>query len=187
MRLNGVLLLSWFARTNPFIEAYPEAGEITMYCSSCGTALQIGLKYCNRCGNRIYAIDESVEANQPIIKTDKVVDHLATVICFVAIFGFGALALIVTQLIKSGHLGEAMGFTGLILVTILFIAWLLVRQISGVLNFNRKVNGQPGDSRTVNSLRDTQPQPLEASGDVLSVTEHTTRNFEALYPERDAQ
>jgi hypothetical protein len=119
-----------------------------MFCSSCGNDVQAGLKYCNRCGNRLSSADDALDQLKPVVKTDKVVDHLATV--------FG-------------------------------VSWLLVRQIAGALNFNRQLQSWSADRNAPVATRDTQPQQLEATGAGISVTEQTTRYFEAVYTERNPQ
>ena len=144
-----------------------------MYCSGCGSAMVQGMKFCNRCGTKIIDASEQTKA---VVKTDKVIDHLATVICFVAIFGFIATFLIVENLVKSNaNLGAIATFMLMLLATIFGISWLLVRQIAGVLDFNRQLKLSE-ESRSM-LVRDTQPQQLEAPQQMISVTEETTRNF----------
>lgn len=144
-----------------------------MYCSGCGNSLAQGLKYCNRCGAKTV---DATEQSKPIVKADKVVEQLATVICFVAIAGFIATFIIVENLLKSNaSLGATAAFMFMLLATIFGISWLLIRQIAGVLDFNRQLKLQEQAKSIL--VRDTQPQQLEAPADLISVTEQTTRNF----------
>ena len=144
-----------------------------MYCSGCGNAIAQGLKYCNRCGAKTI---DATEQSKPVVKTDKVIDHLATVICFVAIAGFISTFIIVENLLKSNaSLGATAAFMFMLLATIFGISWLLIRQIAGVLDFNRQMKLQEQAKNVL--VRDTQPQQLEAPADLISVTEQTTRNF----------
>src|SRR5262245_40434567 len=99
-----------------------------MYCSGCGNAMTPGTKYCNRCGTKT---NDATEQNKSAVKTDKVVDHLATVICFVAISGFIATFIIVENLLKSNAgLGATAAFMLMLLATIFGISWLLIKQIA---------------------------------------------------------
>lgn len=147
-----------------------------MYCSGCGNALAQGMKYCNRCGAKT---TDATEQSKPVVKTDKVVEHLATVICFVAIAGFIATFIIVENLLKSNAgLGATAAFLFMLLAAIFGISWLLIRQIAKVLDFNRQLKLQE-QAKSV-SVRDTQPQQIEAPAELISVTEQTTRNFTSV-------
>ena len=144
-----------------------------MYCSGCGNALAQGLKYCNRCGAKTV---DATEQSKPVVKTDKVVENLATVICFVAISGFIATFIIVENLLKSNAgLGATAAFMLMLLATILEISWLLIKQIAKAQDFNRHLKLQEQAKSIV--VLDTQPQQLEAPAEMISVTEQTTRNF----------
>ncbi len=153
-----------------------------MYCSGCGNALPQGLRYCNRCGARVVDVTDD---GKPVVKTDKVVDHLATVICFVAIFGFGAAFLIVKSLLSAGTNTSAIATILLfILATIFGLSWLLIRQISESLKYSRQQ--LPEREPAPIHVRNTQPQQLEAAPEMISVTENTTRNFNPVYKERES-
>lgn len=144
-----------------------------MYCSGCGNAIAQGMNYCYRCGTKTI---DTTEQRKPSGKTDKVIEQLATVICFVAIAGFIATFIIVENLLKSNaSLGATAAFMFMLLATIFGISWLLIRQIAGALNFNRQLKLQEQAKSVL--VRDTQPQQLEAPAELISVSEQTTRNF----------
>ncbi|MEW6129102.1 MAG: hypothetical protein AB1757_18835 [Acidobacteriota bacterium] len=152
-----------------------------MYCSTCGNRLIQGLKYCNQCGAKIENNPEDKSSGN----TDKIVGRLSFAMIWVALFGFIATFLVVENLVKTGSpAGMLASVLFFLLGTVFGISYLLIREISKTLEFNRQMILRARDKPV--AVRDTAPQQIEAPKEVISVTENTTRNFEPAYGEKNS-
>lgn len=150
-----------------------------MYCSSCGTETTEGLKYCKRCGvNLKSSADAPAQKKFPLVLT----------IAFLALMGFVlSIGMIAPFAVVSETLGRGVSIDSLLPLLILIpcvafgvivlLVWLLLHLIK--MYHQSGGSTQPDEARQA-SIRNYTPaqiaEPPEAMG---SVTEHTTRNFEA--------
>jgi hypothetical protein len=151
-----------------------------MYCSFCSAEITPGLKYCKRCGANL-----SSNADAPSQKKFP----LALTLAFLALMGFVlTIGMIAPFAIASETMSRGINVDSLmpILVLIPLIAfgavgllvWLLLRLI--------KVYQQSGSSTQLIEPRrdpsvDYTPARIAAPPEkIVSVTEHTTRNFDSI-------
>ena len=151
-----------------------------MYCSFCSAEITPGLKYCKRCGANL-----SSNADAPPQKKFP----LALTLAFLALMGFVlTIGMIAPFAIASETTSRGINIDSLmpLLMLIPLIAfgavglliWLLLRLI--------KVYQQSGSStRLVEPRRDPSadytPARIAAPPEkIVSVTEHTTRNFDSI-------
>lgn len=157
-----------------------------MYCPSCGTESTTELSYCNRCGANLKPI-----SNQSGVRPAKLVGAawaISMAVALVTLGGFGMIFGLVMALITNG-LNLSVGGIVLIffaLLVILTIAWLLVRQLSRVLDMPQ-VTGDAIESKKPQLSEKPMPQIGALREPVSSVTEHTTRAFEPVHKERKTQ
>jgi hypothetical protein len=105
-----------------------------MYCPSCGTELTPELSYCNRCGANLKPI--SNQSGVPPAKLVGAAWAISMAVALVTLGGFGMIFALVMALVTRG-INLSAGGMGLIFTSsliILTIDWLLVRQLSRVLN-----------------------------------------------------
>jgi hypothetical protein len=155
-----------------------------MYCPSCGAEVTQELSYCNRCGANLKPI-----SNQSGVRPAKLVGvawAISMAVALVTLGGFGMIFGLVMALITKG-LNLSVGGLVLIffsLLVILAIAWLLVRQLSRVLDMPQLT----GDAIQSNKP-ELSEKPMQQIGALCepasSVTEHTTRTFEPVHRERE--
>ena len=105
-----------------------------MYCPSCGTELTPELSYCNRCGANLKPILN--QSGAPPTKLIGAAWAISMAVALVTLGGFGMIFGLVMALITRGL---SLSAEGMVLIffsslVILAIDWLLVRQLSRVLN-----------------------------------------------------
>jgi hypothetical protein len=157
-----------------------------MYCPSCGTELASELSYCNRCGANVKPI--SSQSGVPPRKLVGVAWAISIAVALITLGGFGMIFTLVMALIARGISLSSSGmfWISFSLLVILAIDWLLVRQLSRVLDMPQLPAdaAQPKKSKLSQEPKrqiDAPPEP------VSSVTEHTTRAFEPIHRERNTQ
>ena len=155
-----------------------------MYCPSCGTELTPELSYCNRCGANLKPI-----SNQSGVPPTKVIGAawaISMAVALVTLGGFGMIFGLVMALITRGL---SLSAEGMVLIffsslVILAIDWLLVRQLSRVLNVPQLSSDATQAKKP--KLTEQAVRQIDAPREpVSSVTEHTTRTFEPIHRERD--
>ena len=155
-----------------------------MYCPSCGVAVTPGSSYCNYCGDDLSGAKRDSIIKSPEVRPGTLV--AAMVIAFV--FGLVAITILMGMMKSVLHLE-----LGLILAFSL-LSFLIMISLEGVfirLLFRRKRGaGEAGDTVL---LKGQATRELDAAqGRVLpepmsSVTEHTTRAFDPMYPKRTSK
>ena|SRR5687768_6236154 len=157
-----------------------------MYCRSCGTELTSELSYCNRCGANLRPVPN--QSGAPPAKLVGAAWAISMAVALVTLGGFGMIFGLVMTLITRGiNLSPSgMFWISFSLLVILAIDWLLIRQLSRVLDMPRlSANG------TQTKEADLNEKPMQEIGaprePVSSVTEHTTRTFEPINRERETQ
>ena len=157
-----------------------------MYCPSCGSELTTELSYCNRCGANLKPI-----SNQSGVAPTKLVGAawaISMAVALVTLGGFGMIFGLVMALITRGiNLSPSgMFWISFSLLVILAIDWLLLRQLSRVLDmpqFSADAT-QPKKPKLSGKPMQQIDEPREPAS---SVTEHTTRTFEPIQRERETQ
>ncbi len=146
-----------------------------MFCSGCGTQIQEGLNYCNRCGNRV-----------PKGETASAAEHLAASVGYVGGFGLIGFIFVILIMVKSGVAPDVLTKISFIYLSALFgICFLLIRQSNS--GNRRNVNRvdvpaveQASYLRPVTTAQLEEPKDLG----IGTVTEHTTRALEEVTVER---
>ena len=155
-----------------------------MYCSSCGVAVTPGLSYCNYCGEKL-----SGAKSDRIIKSPEVrPETLVAAMVFTFVFGLGAITVLMGVMKAVLHLevGLILAFTLLSFLIMLSLEGVIIR-----LLFRRKRGAEEAGDTVL--LKGQATRELDAAqARVLpepmpSVTEHTTRAFDPIYPERTSK
>ena len=152
-----------------------------MYCSSCGVAVTTGLSYCNYCGEKLSGAKSVSIIKSPEVRPESLVGAMV----FTFVFGLGAITVLmgVMKAVLHLELGQILAFTLLSFLIMLSLEGvfirLLLRRKRGAEEAGDTVllKGQATRALDVAQSRGL-PQPTP------SVTEHTTRAFEPIYPER---
>jgi len=154
-----------------------------MYCPHCGAESTQGLKYCKRCGTSLSASTDASPKKFPTSLTTLFV----LLVGGVTLVGFVAPLGAASTLTKDFSTGDVMVLVfGSWAVTLLFDAmliWLLLR----LMKVSHQFTGATQRQRALPEER--IPVPIVSlSEPPESVTEHTTRNFEASrYREEEAR
>jgi len=140
-----------------------------MYCSGCGTLINQGLNYCNRCGEKVdkLAVREKSSA----------MAFLSVATGFVGLGGLGLTVGLVAILLKHGVVPEAVVILAIaFLLTVFGMTFFMLRQISQMSNilppFKEKSVTAPQLNSPHRAQLEEPPQPAR------SVTENTTRTLE---------
>jgi hypothetical protein len=155
-----------------------------MYCSSCGVAVATGLSYCNYCGEKLSGSKRDSVIKSPDVKPETLIASMV----FTFVFGLGAITILMGVMKAVLHLetGQLLFFALLCFLIMLLLEGVIIR-----LLFRRKhdreeagdperLKGQPTRELDAAQVRGL-PEPMS------SVTEHTTRAFDPIYPERRAK
>jgi hypothetical protein len=150
-----------------------------MFCPSCGSE-NTGLPYCNRCGANLSALTTPTQVLQVNLTKPAVILTAALVVFTLG--GFGALisgALALAQILRGNDSFMAVIFFGMIVI--LTVDVFLARQLSKIISASLSSSNQPKTVRTdnVNRLPPQVQHPIGARLSAASVTENTTRFFEA--------
>lgn len=144
-----------------------------MYCSSCGTAMTQGLNYCNRCGANLVPV-----SNAPVSKLVALVWSIPLAMALITLGGLGMLFYIGLELTRRGADASPTGALLMLvdLLAVLIIDWMLIRQLSRVIDICRPQREVTNGSRL--ELNSKHPEQIEAQREPTFVTEDTTRTFE---------
>ena len=158
-----------------------------MYCQTCGTEIQPGLNFCNRCGAPANGPGAPAHELVPV-DVSGAVRWISLTVLLTMILGIGVLFIAVAGLASSGALrGGAVPFITFVgLLAILFTELSLIRVLSRLLSAAKgRAALAPAGKPGARELRQPAPQyvvpppPHSYRGPVPSVTEHTTRTFDA--------
>lgn len=157
-----------------------------MYCPSCGAEILQEMSYCNRCGASL-----KPALNQVAVPPTRMVGAAWAISSAVALITLGGFALIfglvmalITRGIRLAEGGLAMIFCAL--MVILIIDWLLIRQLTRLIGMPQASS----DSDKVEKRKMIEKPALlldKPRVPASSVTDHTTRTFEASYRDRDTR
>ena len=155
-----------------------------MYCSSCGVVVTAGLSYCNYCGEKLSGAKSVSIIKSPEVKPESLLGAMV----FTFVFGLGAITVLVGVMKAVLELE-----TGLILFFAL-LSFLIMLSLEGViirLLFRRQHAAEEAGSAA--PLKGQATRELDAAQaralpePMPSVTEHTTRAFDPVYPERTSK
>jgi hypothetical protein len=119
-----------------------------MYCSACGSEVQEGLRYCNRCGANLAA--ESVAPPRLF----SIIMALAAAAALIGIIGLTAIFFFVIELMGRGNIPTgtiviAIGFT----LAVFGIEALLIRQLSRALGVYLKSGAATTEKSKLNKAQ----------------------------------
>ncbi|HEX8247429.1 MAG TPA: hypothetical protein VF599_04535 [Pyrinomonadaceae bacterium] len=108
-----------------------------MYCAACGSEVQEGLRYCNRCGANLAA----PEANAPP-KLVRIITMLTAAVVLVGIGGLMAIFFFAIEFMSRGNIpAETVVFLLFFTLVVFGINALLIRQLSRALGVYLKTGG----------------------------------------------
>ena len=168
-----------------------------MNCPLCGAMNTAGLRYCTRCGGSLMqgaagADFERVRQTehgwdiQKIESPGMTGKRLAGIFWAVAVFGLVSLAVLFGIAVPLTIFHAPKEVTVPLYMfgpaAVVLIAWMMIQQVSRLVTLvenESRASRQPPRAATTDPPQIAAPPPA-----FRSVTEHTTRNFEAAY--RDA-
>ena len=151
-----------------------------MYCQSCGTALAMQMKYCNRCGAHLVTTKE----DDTVKLFEKRMDSEMEGLFWITVLGL-ALILGGMALMKEVQLSESLIVAYMILSSAAFIAYfgLGVWQVRRLNRSSKEASGSVQlEEQDTNELNPAKGWPKLEAGS--SVTEHTTRGLERVPRDR---
>jgi hypothetical protein len=166
-----------------------------MYCQTCGTEIQPGLNYCNRCGAAVNSSPSSPATRQETALVDitSPVRTLGATITLTTLLGFMILFFSLSGLASAERPlpQELLGILSVAgLLMILIIDVMLIRILSRLVQLPVAAPALQTQSKRTESRELHTPQAqqtyMPASTDplpVASVTDHTTRTFHPIYKE----
>ncbi|HLL75003.1 MAG TPA: hypothetical protein VK421_07030 [Pyrinomonadaceae bacterium] len=162
-----------------------------MYCQSCGTEIQPGLNYCNRCGAQVTGLAQAEDERVVFLPTDLTspVRWIAATICLTMILGFVILFTAIGGLARSGVPTDPLVIIAGLGLTGIFVTELtLIRMMSRLLFEAREQGRLPAAKKSkAGGLRPAPArqlaEPALTTGPVHSVTDHTTRTLGRAYRE----
>src|SRR5688572_26633027 len=149
-----------------------------MYCSACGTKLQLDLNYCNRCGQRV----------GPDTEKSSLAESLSSSLGYVGSAGFIAYIFVVIALVKNGVPGNQVIFITAFYFAALFgICFLILRQtqlFSGKSETARRP--RPKEEDVTPYIKPVTTAQLEEASEagIGSVVENTTRTLDEVRVDR---
>ena len=155
-----------------------------MYCSSCGVAVTPGLSYCNFCGEKLSTAKSNSTIKSPEVRPETLVGAMV----FAFVFGLGAITVLmgVMKAVLHFDYGPIVAFTLLSFLIMLSLEGVFIRLLL------RRKRGAEEASDTLLLKGQATREPDAAQTRVLpepmpSVTEHTTRAFDPIYPQRTSK
>jgi hypothetical protein len=154
-----------------------------MYCSSCGVSVAQGLSYCNYCGAKLTGEkgDNAIKSSE--VKPESLVWSMVVVL----VFGFVAIVFLMMAMKMVGlNVGQILAFTILSFLMMLLVEgvfiWQLLRRKRGAEETGDTALAKQHATKELDVAQArVLPEPMP------SVTEHTTRAFEPIYPERKSK
>ena len=144
-----------------------------MFCSGCGSQIQSGLNYCNRCGRRVNE-DESKTAAS-------IAESMASSLGYIGGFGFLGYIFVALVLVKNGVTPNYLvPITFFYFASLFGICFMILKQTE-LFRGNRTPRGEPSFREDPPYLRPvTTAQLLESYDSPASVTDHTTRTLDEV-------
>ncbi len=145
-----------------------------MFCANCGNQINVGLNYCNRCGIQISKADS--ETQKSITKS------FSEVFGAIGVFGLTGFIFVVLVLVKNGVSEKALILISFFYLAVLFgICFLVIQHIKSLSGKSAAEKKDIQDYLPPNQISAKNTVQLEEHFEpAISVTEHTTRNFEKV-------
>jgi hypothetical protein len=149
-----------------------------MFCPHCGTESIPGYKYCKRCGVNFAAPAEQSSKQRPVKQTGAAwAVALATVA--ITLGGLGIVFGTAASLLEPALIGQ---LTPIILTILVFGSLTVFGAVALLIRlFTRLMTGAKDAPTQAEIPVYTQARLSEPPASIPSVTENTTRNFEARY------
>ena len=149
-----------------------------MYCSSCGVAVAKGVSFCNYCGERLASTETGLEFRE--VRPGLIVSAMAGVF----VLGLPAIVFLIFMLNAvrlDPQQSMAFAWVTLLLLVALEVVFLmlLLRQRS-----RKDETGQRDQFKGSQTNKLEMKHPAALAEPLASVTEHTTRAFDAVPRER---
>lgn len=143
-----------------------------MYCERCGKQIDDTLNFCNSCGAQLKKDGESGKS---------IVSSLTNALISIAVVGLGVLVGLIAILLDKIEKSEAIFAFATVYLLILFaICYLIMRQISKLIDSDLVSRKAPDESRPVVQLPPRSTNQLEEFREPASVTDHTTRTLDPI-------
>jgi hypothetical protein len=142
-----------------------------MYCESCGKKIDESLNYCNGCGASIRTEARSQKS---------LAAFLIAGLTAITISGFLLLAILLAVLVDrvTPRIEPLFAFGAVFLFVLFGIAFLIIRQVSRVIDHELKTRDIPKrKSEPMVQLPPKSTNPLDEFREPASVTDHTTRTL----------
>ena len=166
-----------------------------MYCQTCGTEIQTGLNYCNRCGAAVNS-SPAARAETTVADLKSPVRTLGGTVTMTTVFGLAILFFALGGLAGAERPLPAplLGILGVVgLLIILVIDVMLIRILSRLITLpvappTLQIQSERSEARELNAPRAQAYVPASADpSPASSVTEHTTRTLHPAYQEPRAR
>ena len=145
-----------------------------MYCKSCGSEVQEGLRYCNRCGANLAAETEAPP------KLFAIVIILALAVLLVGIVGLAAVFFFAIELMGRGSIPlETVVFVIIFALVVFGIEALLIKQLSRVLGIYLKQPAAPKKDKSSKQITEAQQNFIAPDSPHTTASEQETRRFES--------
>ncbi|HVG28620.1 MAG TPA: hypothetical protein VM864_02770 [Pyrinomonadaceae bacterium] len=158
-----------------------------MYCQTCGTEIQPGLNYCNRCGSLVNGA-MAHETPVPVDLTGPV-RWVSVTVGVTFLVGLSIIFAAIGGIASWGFNKDAVIFIALFgMVTLFGVEISLIRLLSRLLGVTKERGGLRQLKRKhEKEIAPPQPQYIQPAGayaaSQTSVTDHTTRTFTPAYRE----
>ena len=149
-----------------------------MYCSTCGVAVPDSLSYCNHCGARL-----STSNSDKVAPREVRPELLVSAMAGTFILGIPVITVLlgVLKTALGLELGQILAFAVLCFLMLLSLEGVFV-----LLLFRRNREAKEPAAKELTGKHATkelaEPQVQALREPLTSVTDHTTRAFEPLYP-----
>jgi len=168
-----------------------------MYCPGCGAEAVIGSKYCKHCGGLLATTALDVRPSLAVTRPAGVAWAMALASTAIGLGGLGMTIANVVDLVRPSPGGPVGGLTAIAIVMLVFgslttvaIVALLIKLLSRLLGLPSEPRSERVARRALKNLGPPVAYPATAPPQPsipASVTEHTTRNFEARMYEHSAR
>lgn len=148
-----------------------------MFCSGCGTQIQSGLNYCNRCGRRVAETDSEGVS---------IAKGMASSLGYIGGFGFLGFVFVALVLVKNGVTPNYLvPITFFYFASLFGICFLILKQTELIRKPEPRRDELDGREQQA-YLRPATTAQLEEARDlgVGSVTDHTTRTLDEVLVEK---
>lgn len=136
-----------------------------MYCSTCGSEVQEGLRYCNRCGANLGATETVAPP-----RLFGIIMVLASAAALVGVAGLMAIFFFAVELMGRGNIpAETLVFLVIFTLVVFGIEALLIRQLSRALSVYLQSGGATAEKSKLNKAQSAAAQLAEQKQPVSQI------------------